>query len=130
MKKRLSKSFFSAKLVHKKRERKLYQLVNCPPCESQNQAPTVLHSSASENVTDIVNQTAELAHKINQLKSPKAGEFISVLEPIIEQKFKTSMKSAVSKQCNLAEKITSEQKQNLQQRKDNKEKINAKTQTT
>ena len=36
------------------------------------------------------------------------------------------MKSAVSKQYNFAEKITSEQKQkqNLQQRKDNKEKIN------
>ena len=108
------------------RERKLHQLVNCPPCESQNLAQTVLHSSASENVTDIVNQTTELAHKISQLKSPKAEEFISVLEPIIEQKFKTSMKSAVSKQYNLAEKITSEQKQkqNLQQRKDNKEKIN------
>lgn len=88
-----------------------------------------MHSSVSDTTQNIIKKTNELAQEIENMHAARlvdgAEQLVKMIEPIMENTFKTSMKKTVSTQYNLTEKVPSEkkQRQKIKSTKESSEKI-------
>lgn len=94
------------------REKHMHRLINCIKCEAHNPTISSMHSSVSDTTQNIIKKTNELAEEIQNLYATRlvdgAEQLVKMIEPIMENTFKTSMKKTVSTQYNLTEKVPNE----------------------
>ena len=95
------------------KQKQSHSIENCVACENSLVYHSALHSSASKEVENIVEISKNLTNSMKLKGVDGVHELLNVLEPIVEKKFNTKLKTSVQQKYNLTEKIPSEQKRKM-----------------
>lgn len=78
------------------REKHMHRLIDCIKCEASNPTISSMHSSVTDTTQNIIQKTNELAQEIENMHAARlvdgAEQLVKMIEPIMENTFKTSMK--------------------------------------
>ena len=95
------------------KQKQSHSIENCVACENSLVYHSALHSSASKEVENIVEISKNLTNSMKLKGVDGVHELLNVLEPIVEKKINTKLKTSVQQKYNLTEKIPSEQKRKM-----------------